>query len=573
MIDNSTKNTGHLLEEARMYEGILPDLYLKQLQEIRRQAKKEANRVLYLQTLQSIGYEYFKKGQFVQARKYYQKGVKQSLEIKDYIFYQKFQNKIGELNACRGFTELAVNQLFEVLTYNTETEKSVSYNHLATICINKNELEKGKDYLQKSQDFNRSNHNSKLNALNLINQGRLILNDGDYIRSLQHYNEALLCAREEQFSYAEIVVLIESGDLFMEITEYKEATRIYREAFHFAEKLGYQYLYTVAKIKFIESLEYDGNIFLANSNYRNLEKLTLEMDYEDLKLRCMEGQYRCMQKEGKLKKAEKLQSAINSFKVTVQSKKEKFTLSTLLDTKERELRYHTLKNNSIARQQIDIAELKQVIEEKLKPSADTLGSRLLQLEEKFKKAGDTENQNELKEVIEKQRELDAYFSGLMNYFDSGTQSEPVKEIEIINIVRRALSLLEQEIAQSGAIIEHKVSGLIYGQEKSIVKVFRELILNAIKYSRKDTPIHINIASVEENNRYLFSINDNGIGIPSESLDKIFKLFYKVNTIQNNDVGIGLTVCKKIIQEHGSSIWVKSEEGKGTTFFFTLPIIL
>lgn len=104
----------------------------------------------------------------------------------------------------------------------------------------------------------------------------------------------------------------------------------------------------------------------------------------------------------------------------------------------------------------------------------------------------------------------------------------------------------------------------------IIQLFRNLISNGIKYNKEAMPcVHIDFE--DKGNLWQFSVKDNGIGIPKENADSIFKMFSRLHNNEDYEgSGIGLATCKKIIQHHKGSIWLASKEGRGTTFFFTLP---
>ena len=105
----------------------------------------------------------------------------------------------------------------------------------------------------------------------------------------------------------------------------------------------------------------------------------------------------------------------------------------------------------------------------------------------------------------------------------------------------------------------------------MIQLFQNIISNAIKYHSEKTPkIHISIE--KEDNRYLFSVKDNGIGMSQEDLERIFTIFQRLHTKEEYEgTGIGLAIVQKIVHQQGGRIWVESELGKGSTFYFTLPI--
>jgi signal transduction histidine kinase len=103
-----------------------------------------------------------------------------------------------------------------------------------------------------------------------------------------------------------------------------------------------------------------------------------------------------------------------------------------------------------------------------------------------------------------------------------------------------------------------------------VQVFQNLIGNAIKFHGRDSP-HVHVSARAQDGEWLFSIEDNGIGIDAQHADRLFVIFQRLHTRQEYPgTGIGLALCKRIVERHGGRIWFESEPGRGSTFWFTLP---
>jgi light-regulated signal transduction histidine kinase (bacteriophytochrome) len=127
------------------------------------------------------------------------------------------------------------------------------------------------------------------------------------------------------------------------------------------------------------------------------------------------------------------------------------------------------------------------------------------------------------------------------------------------------------ISESGVKITNGDMPTVFGDKTQLIELFQNLIGNSIKFRKKDVVSEIHVNAEKKDNEWLFSIRDNGIGIEKEHFDRIFLIFQRLHRREEYPgTGIGLAYCKKIVERHGGRIWVESEYGQGTTFFFTIP---
>jgi light-regulated signal transduction histidine kinase (bacteriophytochrome) len=142
-----------------------------------------------------------------------------------------------------------------------------------------------------------------------------------------------------------------------------------------------------------------------------------------------------------------------------------------------------------------------------------------------------------------------------------------------SVLSSALDNLQLMIKDTQASISHKPLPQVIAERTRMIQVLQNLVDNAIKFRKKGVVPEIQISALPMNNMWRFAIQDNGIGIPSEYFDKIFTLFERLHRREDYPgTGLGLALCKRIIEGNGGRIWVESEVGKGSTFYFTLPMV-
>jgi len=158
---------------------------------------------------------------------------------------------------------------------------------------------------------------------------------------------------------------------------------------------------------------------------------------------------------------------------------------------------------------------------------------------------------------------------LLAYSRVGTRGHPFEPINCETILQEALDNLKVTMEESGAVVTHDSLPTVIADSSQLVQLFQNLIGNAIKFIGNDPP-RVHVSARRSGNEWTFSVRDNGIGIAPEYAERIFIIFQRLHGRQQYPgSGIGLAVCKKIVERHGGRIWVESEPEKGATFYFTL----
>jgi light-regulated signal transduction histidine kinase (bacteriophytochrome) len=167
--------------------------------------------------------------------------------------------------------------------------------------------------------------------------------------------------------------------------------------------------------------------------------------------------------------------------------------------------------------------------------------------------------------------MKAMLQGLLTY--SGVLSSEqtsFSEVSLDEVLQRATKNLEFVITETHARVNQEPLPVVLGEQELLVSLFQNLIGNGIKY-RSDSAPEIRIAAKENSHDWIVSVHDNGIGIDPRHHERIFRIFQRLHGSEVAGTGIGLAICRRIVQQHGGKIWVDSDLGNGSTFFFTLPI--
>jgi PAS domain S-box-containing protein len=160
---------------------------------------------------------------------------------------------------------------------------------------------------------------------------------------------------------------------------------------------------------------------------------------------------------------------------------------------------------------------------------------------------------------------------LLAYSRAGKNGKVLREISGENALQNALKNLRATIEQSGAVVTHDLLPAITSDDAQLTQVFQNLVGNAIKYRRAEAP-HVHVSATKNGgNEWIFAVRDNGLGIDPQYFERIFILFQRLHGRNEFEgTGIGLAICKKIVDRLGGRIWVESQLEKGSTFYFALP---
>jgi len=191
------------------------------------------------------------------------------------------------------------------------------------------------------------------------------------------------------------------------------------------------------------------------------------------------------------------------------------------------------------------------------------------LQEKFRGKLGADADEYLKHIEGSSAHMHALIQGLLAFSRVGRQETELNAVDAGKALLQALSQLRAVIDERKARVSHAPLPRVLGNELELAQLFQNLIGNAIKFQPSGEP-EVTVTARREGEYWCFAVADRGIGMAAEHLDKLFKMFHRLHTREEFEgTGIGLAICQKIVHRHGGRIWVESEPGRGSTFYFTL----
>jgi PAS domain S-box-containing protein len=229
------------------------------------------------------------------------------------------------------------------------------------------------------------------------------------------------------------------------------------------------------------------------------------------------------------------------------------------------------KNRTLEFQNVELEQFAYIASHDLQEPLITVIHCIELLQEGLHEDLDDEKKQYLEFINSSTSRMQQLVKGLLDYSRIG-KGRKNSSIDCNEIVSNVLSDMNASLKESNAVVEYENLPVIEGYSTEIRQLFQNVISNANKYRKKDQQPKIKIAAVKEETNWIFSIEDNGIGIKEEDMDKVFVIFKRLhNRNEYQGTGIGLSHCKKIVEHHKGRIWVESTYNEGSTFKWTFPI--
>jgi PAS domain S-box-containing protein len=193
------------------------------------------------------------------------------------------------------------------------------------------------------------------------------------------------------------------------------------------------------------------------------------------------------------------------------------------------------------------------------------------LERRYKGKLDNDAQEFIAYAVGGANRMQLLIQDLLSYSRVSTRGKLFKPADCNVVLGQARANLDVVMRENNALVTNDELPTVMADETQLLEVFQNLIGNAIKFRNKELP-HVQVSAEKYKNEWVFSVQDNGKGIDPEYFARIFVIFQRLHAKEEYPgTGIGLAICKRIVERHGGRIWVESEPGNGSTFYFTIPI--
>ncbi|MFO7996250.1 MAG: ATP-binding protein [Dehalococcoidia bacterium] len=286
-----------------------------------------------------------------------------------------------------------------------------------------------------------------------------------------------------------------------------------------------------------------------------------------LKGECSQGyEFRIVTKQAKIK-------WVMETVAPVYYQRKRATLGSLIDVTERKMVEEKLKQITaeMQRSNTELEQFAYVISHDLQEPLRMVSSYTQLLAKRYSNKLDADADEFIAYAVDGAKRMQTLLHDLLDYSRVGTRGKPFNLVNCEHVVVQAMANLKIAIEESGASVSYDVLPTIMADEGQLVQLFQNLIGNAIKFRREEPPC-VHISAQRRNSVVTFSVKDNGIGIKPQHSQSIFEIFRRLHTREEYPgTGMGLAICRKIVERHGGNISVTSQPGQGSTFHFSVDM--
>ncbi len=583
---DSQKRLNRLLQLAEWHASIQPEKAIAQAEEAMKIAAQQADKSAECKLTYILGSTYLHQGRLEIATEYFNQALQLCRQHCDTATLVKVFNAIGNIHKLKGNYKLALEYFFKGLKYDVKSFNATLYNNIAHAYAILKKYDKAVDYLQKGMSLAQCQNEPEPLIRCLINIGSNYYLQGKYKKAIEHFNQALETAIQyPNFTKQSVKCLHDIGAAHEYLGNHDLALENYRKALEISRKCGY-FLDACCNIYKI------GNIRLKQKNYVKALKYfykCLEMideySFESQRIDCLKAMYECYELQEDYAKANHFLKAVIKAQDQQRNHRMECEMAALLIDKEEEVALLEEKRKKMEIQNKTLSssykileqtnkELQQyayVVAHDLKEPLRNIGSFTALLQKRYGTDLDSTALEFMQYILKNTKHMNQLLSDLLKYatVNKDVQRLIIEEVKTQSVVEEVQRILASRIRTTQAVIEVGALPIVYCNRLHLTQLLMNLINNAIKF-RSDRPCHVRVRAKTKDDCYIFSIEDNGIGIEEDYQQQIFKIFNQLERHNHTGTGIGLAICDKIIKFYSGEIWVNSDKDKGSTFYFSLP---
>uniref|UniRef100_UPI0035A072C1 sensor histidine kinase n=1 Tax=Paraburkholderia youngii TaxID=2782701 RepID=UPI0035A072C1 len=230
------------------------------------------------------------------------------------------------------------------------------------------------------------------------------------------------------------------------------------------------------------------------------------------------------------------------------------------------------KTDELARSNKDLEQFAYLASHDLQEPLRAVAGPLQMLQMRYKGQLDSRADEFITHAVDGATRMQALINDLLAYSRVGRSDDARQLTDCAQILDQALKSLSVMMEESGAEVRKEALPTLMAIPTHLTLLFQNLIGNAVKFRDKSHPVRIDVGAKRQGEGWLFWVEDNGIGIDPQYFERIFLVFQRLHTrAEYPGTGIGLALCKRIVEQHGGQIWVESAPEEGATFFFTLGV--
>jgi len=531
-------------------------------------AIEQGDKITELKYIHATGFHHYKLGDYRHAMMYYAQGIYISEAINNPEFIARFQTRIGEISIQSANYERALDYYFKVLRVEDIRYCFEAYANLAEIYREKEDYETAIDYADKAYSYNLKQGNYEHVIRNLIVVGDINFSQQKFGQALGFYAKALKVHYLYPTPFFAALAIIHSASVLHELKYYKESEATYEYAHQICEEYGFKFQSVLATQKRAKAYSKQNKYEEAISTNNEALSLAQHYKFELLELRIIRDKVKYHESREEYEIANEFLKRSEALNIALKEKEQLEKLQTILEEKEKELEFFKTQVRSMASAGKDLRQYAKIIAHDLKEPLRTIGSFTSLLKRKYNNANEEEVDEYFNFIMDATHRMGDLLDELLKYVVLGIKDKVPTNVDLTATVNLVLQDLGPLIEAKNATINVQQLPTVLGQKQQFRELFYHLIHNAVYHNKSEEPI-VNITVRRNNTEYLFIISDNGVGIDPDYFEKIFLIFHKLDKQDKEGTGIGLAMCKKIIELHGGSIWVNSNPGKGTSIEFTL----